>query len=472
MAHALSGDRTVIRRRAVIDQRDLQGNVLAGYGNDFDEALYAFVRVNDPAAGRALVGDLAGRVTNAIPWTSKPTDTLNVALTYDGLRALGVAERYLDTFPEEFRQGMAARAELLGDTAASAPQEWEPGLREGEVHLLITIFAQERAAISRRHAELREQVAAWGSGLTMAPEQRAALLRDSERDVFAREHFGFADGLAQPSIAARGLQRGSKAGPNLRAGQGTPTGRNGWKDVAPGEFVLGYPDEDRQLPDAPAEPLGRNGSFMVVRKLQQHVELFERYLREAAGGDPGLEELLAAKIVGRWRDGTPLSRCPEHPSPELLNDPHRVEWINDFRYASDPQGLRCPLGAHIRRANPRDAFGWEGSLTKRHRIIRRGMPYGDPHHDGGERGLMFVCYQASIARQFEVVQDWLNDGDAFGLADEKDFLVADEDARGRMTIPGGRPMFLSPRPSFVTLRGGGYFFTPGLAALRALAAGL
>jgi Dyp-type peroxidase family len=466
--------------KLVIEQHDLQGNVLAGYGNDFAHALFAFVRIADPTAGRSWLGDLAGRVTNAVPWSTKPGDTLNVALTADGLRALAVPTAILDTFPLDFREGMGTpeRAALLGDTGPSAPAEWEPGLRHGAFDALVTICTRQAEVLEQRRGELLARIGEGRGALKLVHEEHASLMRDPADGAIVREHFGFADGLAQPSIDARGLESGTKAGPNLRPGQGTPMKGGRWQDVAAGEFVLGYADGDGVEPDAPVDPLGRNGSFMVVRKLHQDVARFTGFLAQAAGGDRQRAELLAAKIVGRWKDGTPLIQAPERPPRARREDPDRVARINDFRYADDLGGRRCPLGAHVRRANPRDAFGWEGVLTKRHRIIRRGMPYGQPPtepavDDGEERGLMFVCYQASIGRQFEVIQaHWLNDGDAFGLGGEKDFLLSGEDHEGTMTIPGCKPRFLRPRPSFVTLRGGGYLFTPGLAALRALAAGI
>jgi Dyp-type peroxidase family len=335
--------------------------------------------------------------------------------------------------------------------------------------VLVSVFARKRDVLVRRRDEVRDSLEP-DPGLELVHEIEAALLDHPAEGAFAREHFGFADGLSQPTIAGN-------AGPYSRPGGGTPTEEGGWKDVAPGEFVLGYLDEDGVTSDQPAEPLRQSGSFLVVRKLHQDVALFTRYLKDAAKGDPAREELLAAKIVGRWRDGTPLVLSPNRPDPALATDRGEGGRINDFRYDADPGGRRCPLGAHIRRANPRDALGWNGALTKRHRIIRRGMPYGvQPADravdDGQDRGLMFVCYQASISRQFEAIQaHWLNDGNPFGLGSDRDFLVENEDPRGKMTIQGEPPTFLSPQRSFVTTKGGGYFFTPGVRALRTLAAG-
>jgi deferrochelatase/peroxidase EfeB len=214
---------------------------------------------------------------------------------------------------------------------------------------------------------------------------------------------------------------------------------------------------------------------MIYRKFFMDVVRFTGFLRESARLTGGDEELVAAKVMGRWRDGTPLILSPDRPDPELAADPTRV---NDFRYESDLEGLRCPLGAHIRRANPRDALGWQGSLSLRHRMIRRGVTYGPPPEDpavddGIDRGLVFTCFVASIERQFETVQTaWINDGNVFGLGNDKDFLLGAEDPAGKMTVHGDPPRFLAPQPGFTRVRGGEYLFQPGLAALRAIATGI
>lgn len=455
-----------------VDQRDLQGNILAGYS--FDHALFAVLRVSDPRAGREWLAGCVHQVTTAVPFgDAKPASTLNVAFTHDGLRALGASAAALRSFPLEFRQGMAARAADLGDTGADAPARWEAGLRPGEPHVLVTLTAQDPDALADRRAELRSRAAPESRGLEIVHEQPASVIADPSGARVVREHFGFADGLAQPSIAGVAADDASrKVGPTARAGQGTPV-RGGWADLAPGEFVLGYPDEVGLVASAPIEPLRANGSYMVVRKLRQNVALFTRFMRAAAGGDADAARMLAAKVVGRWHDGTPLAVSPDAPARAAGAEP-----TNDFRYGDDADGMSCPLGAHVRRANPRDGLGFGGKLTARHRMIRRGMPYGPPPddpavEDGLERGLVFVCYQASIARQFEVVQGrWLADGDAFGLGDDADFLLGGEDPAGKMLIQGKRPRVLAPRRAFVTNRGGGYFFAPGIAALRALAAGV
>ena len=242
-----------------------------------------------------------------------------------------------------------------------------------------------------------------------------------------------------------------------------------WRELRLGEFVLGHRDEDGVVP-ARGVPLLYNGTFMVWRKLHQDVALFRRWVRDEAGGDPDEEDWVRAKIVGRWPNGDSLVRTPDGHTPRGKR--------NRFRYSRDKEGLRCPVGAHVRRANPRDGLGWRTERTRRSRLLRRGMPYGAELPEGAleddrqKRGLIFVCLNASIARQFELVQShWLNDGDAFGLGSDRDFLLGRADPAGKMTVPGDPPRFFSPQQQFVRMRGGEYLFVPGMTALEALAAG-
>ncbi|MGI8728995.1 MAG: Dyp-type peroxidase [Solirubrobacteraceae bacterium] len=455
---------------AAIDLRDLQGDILRAYGNSYDHTSYAFVRIAcPPAQARAWFSGLLDHVTTAEPWNDghKPLTTLNVAVTAAGLRALGVSDEVVKSFSEEFCEGMRARAEDLGDVGSSNPAEWEPGLGDGSAHLLLIINAQE-SADHRRALQLMRAAMDDAGGIEIAYQQETAMLKG------AREHFGYADGFAQPAV--EGVSE-SKA-----PGGGVPEPDGRWRALAPGEFVLGYPDEETRddpkgrPPNAPADPLGKSGTYMVWRKLYQDVALWRRVTAAAAklyhGGD---ENKLAAKIVGRWTDGTPLIKHPDKPDPDF---DATAPGANHFRYAEDMSGKLCPLGSHIRRSNPRDALGFEGVLSFRHRMIRRGMPYGEPladdaPDDGADRGLVFVSFQASISRQFEAVQmQWLNDGNIFGLGHDRDFLLGDPaGGRGKMTIQGEPPFFLSPLEAFVKTRGGEYLFVPGLSALSALADG-
>jgi Dyp-type peroxidase family len=446
----------------VIEVADLQGGIVRGYGQRFRHARHLFARVRDPQAARAFLAGVADPVTTEEEWgQDRPATTLNVALSFRALAALGLPGRLLDGFPVEFRAGMAERAELLADE----PSAWDRELDDLEV--LLVVHAQTEAALTREADRWEREVAAADTGLELTHAQPAALLGD------AREHFGFTDGFSQPAI--EGVAREDVPGQGIAYKRLSwwPWSPLRWRAIKPGEFVLGYEDEDGGPAPAPPGPFDRNASFMVWRKLHQDVAAFRAQLA-AQAQRLGLErELLAAKLVGRWPDGSPLALRPDAPDARLGYDKRRA---NDFAYGDDPLGLRCPRGAHVRRTNPRDALGWEGRLSARHRILRRGMPYGPPlaggaDDDGAPRGLVFVCLQASIARQFEIVQSqWCNEGNAFGLGGEADPVTGPPGREIRHLIEGDPPYVASPLRSCVECRGGEYLFVPGIAALRALPA--
>jgi Dyp-type peroxidase family len=447
---------------AVIEVADLQGGIVRGYGSRFGRARHLFARVREPQAACAFLAAVADPLTTAQEWGNEPpATTLNVALSFRALQALALPSRLLESFPPEFREGMARRAELLADE----PQTWDDGLCDLEV--LLVVHAQNEAALTREAERWERALAAADSGLQLASTQDAALFGD------AREHFGFTDGFSQPAI--EGLAREAVPGQGIVYKRPTwwPWSRPRWRAIKAGEFVLGYEDEDRGPAPAPPAPFHRNASFMVWRKLHQDVAAFRAQVA-AQALRLGLDrELVAAKLVGRWPDGSPLALRPDGPDAHLGNDRARA---NDFTYGEDPRGLRCPRGAHVRRTNPRDALGWEGRLSARHRILRRGMPYGPPLPDGAEddgapRGLLFVCLQASIARQFEIVQSqWCNDGNVFGLGREADPVTGPPGREVRHLIEGDPPHVVSALRSCVECRGGEYLFVPGVAALRALPA--
>lgn len=436
----------------MIDTAELQGGLLRGYGHPV--ATWIFASVVDPAAARACLAALADDVTPARDWVAKPPVTRNVALSHRALRALDLPERLLSGFPAEVRAGMAERARLLGDR----PETFDAPLDAIEV--VVSLQAATREALAQAAEATRVRLDA--GGLAVTGEQRGGLLDGS------REHFGFTDGFSQPAIA--GFAR--EAVP----GQGVPYRRLGfgplrWRSLAAGEFVLGAADEDGDPPPAPPAPFDRETTFVVLRKLRQDVAAFRAQIAREAER-VGLDaETLAARLVGRWPDGSPLALRPHGPDARLGNDPVAA---NDFGYADDPAGLRCPRGAHVRRTNPRDALGWAGKLTARHRILRRGMPYGDAlpagaSDDGADRGLMFVSVQASIARQFEIVQQqWCNDGNAFGLGHEPDPIAGPEQWPARALVATSPPRITEPLHSFVACRGGEYLVVPSLRALRAL----
>jgi Dyp-type peroxidase family len=443
----------------LLDRPNIQGFVVRGYRLPY--AGYLFLRIDDAARARAALGEFLPQVITAEHWTDKPASGINLAFSFRGLRALGLDERTLDAFPPEFRGGMAARAQVLGDVGDSAPEHWEAPFRDASAHVLVMVSAKDAAALAERGERVRAAIGRAGGASVVGAQDGAAL-------EGGREHFGYADGFAQPAIEGSGFEP--------QPGEGAAE-KDGWRPIRPGELLLGYPDEQGAItPAPPPDGFGVNGSFLVYRKLRQDVAAFRRMLADAAALYPGGEELLAAKIVGRWRDGTPLDASPDRPDPELARDSRRT---NAFDYAGDPDGLRCPVGAHVRRMNPRRSLPFDGKLVNRHRIMRRGITYGDSlppgtDDDGKDRGVIFMCLQASLARGFEFVQSqWANGGNAFRLAQDQDVIVGPHDTQGpaKMTVPGRPPFFLGPLSRTVTMRGGEYFFTPGINGLRHLAEG-
>jgi Dyp-type peroxidase family len=453
-----------------LDFDDIQGLVARGYGR-LPHAAYLLARIADRAGAGRLLDRLATSVVTTAA-ESRPAQAVNVAFTSSGLRALTGSDRLPEGFAEPFLTGMATpyRSRLLGDVGDNDPGRWRwGGPHSDRVDAVALLFAAD----ADRLAELRGAVVAdaAAAGVSTFRTLTAAELTE-------REPFGFRDGLSQPVLA------------------GLPSDRRG-DVVRDGEFVLGYVNEYGQRTERPLLPpaadperllppdadgsgfsdLGRNGSYLVFRQLQQDVRGFEDYLARAAtvaGGavDEALRDRLAAKLVGRWRDsGAPLTLAPDRDDPDFAA-------VNDFGYhALDADGIRCPVGAHIRRANPRDSLppepGTKASrdVNHRHRVLRRGRAYGG--RDDVERGLYFQCLNTNIARQYEFVQhSWVNDPRFAGLIGVEDPIVGPRvDGPARFDVPAApvRERF-DGLPQFVTVRGGAYFFLPGIRALRFLAA--
>lgn len=446
-----------------VDRTDVQGNVLRGYPHP--HVAYIFLRISDKEQAREALGCLVSDIAHDGDWVQPPPSRINVAFTHSGLVAIGVTPDTFARFPE-FADGMRARAGLhLLDVGANAPEHWQPGLRN-EADVLLTIYG---ATAEERAAELARVEGCLASGGTSP-----VLTQLADCLPGGREHFGFYDGFSQPAFV------GSPTPPRGQGAQRplAPRPLGSWRPIRLGEFVLGHVDEDGVIPGAD-QPILHSGTFMVWRKLQQHVARFERWVRDRAGDDLAAQQILKARIVGRWPDGTSLIRrppparwdtVPVDPSADAAGS----EPDNSFTYAEDPSGVRCPIGAHARRANPRTGLGFRTERTRRHRIIRRGVPYGPaaapaaPHDV--ERGLIFVCFNASITRQFELIQRrWLMDGDTFGLGDDADLLTGLGGTARKMTIQGDRrnpPQFLTADDQFVTTRGGYYLFVPGIAGLH------
>ena len=475
-----------------VDYDDIQGLVRFGYPR-LKQACFLLLRVTNPEAARAWIAQAP--VTSATKLESPPETALHIAFTSAGLRALDLAEDIIEGFSSEFIVGMSSdssRARRLGDLGDSDPGCWQWGGSSHKMpHVMVMLYAM--------HGGLEE----WGSkAMSQAEEgfEQLALLTTSDLDGV--EPFGFVDGISEPTIDWE------RERPARDVELSDYTNRS-----CLGEYLLGYPNEygeytDRPLLDALRDPdailaraedapdradLGRNGSYLVLRQLKQNVADFWRFIDEQVQGDPVRGKELAEAMVGRTMKGEPLMGHPQE-TIDGENDPR-----NTFTYRSDPKGLRCPVGAHIRRSNPRNAdlppgepgfiswaartlgFDAEGlandlvSSTRFHRLLRRGREYGVPPHE--ETGLHFICLGANIARQFEFVQSaWLSGLRFDGSRDESDPLIGNhlprEDGTATntfsMPIDSGPDARVCGLRQFVTVMGGAYFFLPSLRALRYL----
>ncbi|WP_051218507.1 Dyp-type peroxidase [Nocardioides insulae] len=469
------------RPSARIDVDDVQALVMQGYGR-LRGAAYLLLEVTDPIPARSWLAALVGEVTLG---ERRPVGTAtNVAFTATGLGRLGVTDDVLAGFAPEYVEGMtsAHRTRLLGDAGAAAPSAWAWGGPQGpSVDVLVLLYATTAEELTGHVQEQRSRATA--SGL------REVALLDTE-DIGLGEHFGFRDGISQPVLA----------------GTGRPSGD--LHVVAPGEFLLGYPNQHGQAPSSPTvaadddtarllppakddrdrRDLGRNGTYLVMRTLSQDVGAFWRYAdaqtRRADGSsDPAARTSLAARMVGRWPSGAPLTLSPDRDRPELAEQ-------NDFGYHEhDAEGFACPIGAHVRRTHPRDSLpprpGSDTSVEvgKGHRLLRRGRPYGPPvdlgdaltaEEAGDVRGLHFIALCTDIARQFEFISHtWVQNPHFAGLYDDSDPLLGGHTGEGSGFTVQQRPVRRRyvETPAVVTTRGGAYFFLPGARALRYLSGG-
>ena len=487
---------------SMVDYADVQGLVRFGYGR-MTSASYALVRVKNVAAAKAWLR--AAPVTNAVEKSPPPTTALQIAFTAPGLTNLGLPKSVMEGFSREFRTGMSKkfRARLLGDVGRNARKHWDWSGPGSEAHLLVMFFAEHE------HFDSFVQST---KGNTWSDAFEEVIWLDTS-DLDGDEPFGFADGISQPQIDwEQQLER--------------PHTQLEYTNIAAlGEFLLGYRNEygkftDRPLldpdaanaellpaVDAPAKKdLGRNGTYLVMRQLEQDVREFWNFLYEQAGENIADANQLGAKMVGRTRAGDPLVPFQAESIPGT--EPRTVKQ-NQFTYEADPAGARCPFGAHVRRANPRNSdfperrigalrkliimlgFGPKGfyddltSSVRFHRILRRGREYGSelspeealqpPPPGELPRGLHFICLNASISRQFEFLQNaWIASTKFAGLTRESDPLLGTRESipgcpiTGNFTIPGDGTLRqrVSKLPQFVTVRGGAYFFLPSLRALR------
>jgi len=418
-------------------------------------ALYNFITFRTAEAGRNWVNalsDIVGTAKTVMAANETDMRWVSLAFTFNGLRKLGLDETSLATFPEPFRQGMAARAQMLGDTGANHPDNWEDKITSEDLNAVVILFARdknERDRCIKKHDEYLKECP--------GVEILSSLLIEAIPPYdYVHEHFGYRDRLTTPVIEGMGIEP--------TPGSSSPS--------KPGEFFLGYPDESGVIPLQPQpEILSKNGSFLGYRKMREHVGAFREFLK-ANGKTQEEQELVAAKLMGRWRTtGAPLVLCPDKDDRELGFDDHRN---NNFDYEKmDPQGYACPMGAHIRRMNVRDSR--VSRIMNRRLIIRRGGTYGpylpdDVPDDGANRGIAVFGGCADLARQFEfLISVWANDPEFLEL-NERDPFAGSIDGPFEMTIPK-RPIRKKVRGlnAFTTVTGGAYFFMPGIRGLKYLA---
>jgi Dyp-type peroxidase family len=481
-----------------LETSDIQGIVLTGYSH-LPFSCYSFLQITNPSQAKTWLQEILPHVTHS-DWQKlengkalKPKSALNIAISAEGLKQLGFpADSFRQTFPTEFQEDMmeSSRTKRLGDVGINGPENWDAPWYNRAIHLLLILqvsadeFANEPnlslqewrargAEKLHRHCEAHKQKFE-AAGLKEVLCETGYVAQDR------KEHFGFHDGIAQPEI--KGIPKAAKPGQFL---------------VEPGEFLLGYRNEDGNFPPTPTvlaiqdfadvlkdlptpsayKDFGKNGTYLVFRKLYQDVAKYRQHFRNRFPEEQAQARSLAeAKMVGRWPSGAPLVLAPEADAPDLANE-------NNFYYQDkDPHGLKCPMGSHVRRTNPRDSLSTDpkDSLknVNRRQIIRRGVIYGDVlpegqlEDDGQPRGLLFLCLNADIRRQFEFIQQtWINNPYFNNLQNERDPLVGynPDDSDRKMTIPQEPIATKCSLPNFVTMKGGGYFFVPSLSALRFLA---
>ncbi|MCH6200671.1 hypothetical protein MMU07_13890 [Aquiflexum sp. LQ15W] len=494
-----------------LELEDIQGYIIRGYAHMM-YSRFVYLQITDATAAKKWLSKSWEDMTTAVHIHDKSKISykhLNIAFTHKGLSVLGLNEENLNAFSREFRQGMVSphRSRLLGDADSSAPEKWnwgnysgdsdetddfiEPKDRNFPIHLCLMVFGNDKESVDdikkdkivclKYYEELKAKFAE--NGL----EELFSI--DGQTQPDNKEHFGFRDGISQPIIEG--------------------SGRVGPKDdvVKAGEFLFGYENEFGVYPDTPLivkdqgnlnllapdaggsglKDIGRNGSFLVMRQLEQDVHKFWTFLNEKTKNPDGTnneeESLkLGAKIMGRWQSGAPITLFPD-------KDPGVISDINDFGYSKfDPDGLKCPFGSHLRRSNPRESVDDHGvkeslKLSKQHRIIRRARLYGQIFEGSptntnpeGEVGLLFACFNADISRQFEFLQytwgklpkvkELYNDPDPIigvkenpDAEEEQNFTIQD--------LPVNRTV--SDLPRVITVKGGAYFFFPSISTLRYLA---
>jgi deferrochelatase/peroxidase EfeB len=479
-------------KNAPLDLADIQGFILRGYRMPM--VRHFLLTVSAPAEARELLGRLvsgdesdAPQITTAEDWhvgfepgpgdnlseapRRKPDYCLNLGITWPGLLALQLKERAPALSFKSFGAfiaGAAQRAELVGDTGTGGPQNWIGGFGKGGDHVLVTLHAMSPDAMTRYSDRLSVLFAAGNAfrEIWRCDGNAWTEMRDGKPGFTHKVPFGYTDGISMTTI---------RGGPERY----TPDHQ---RPCEPWLFVLREDAENYFVPEPPE--LGLNGSFAVFKMIETDVVGFEEFLQSHKDTiDP---ELLAAKICGRWRNGTPLELSPETDSPPGGIAPDQ---LNNYGYVNedgsgDPRGLRCPVGAHMRRINPRDqpvtGQGKPGGSNNTHRLIRRGLPYGPTYepaqpYDGIKRGLLGYFINSSIENQYEfVLKQWVNDAEFAGAVrlnpKSKDPMIGTQDpAQSIFVIPqanGAPPITVTGFSTFVTTKAAAYCFLPSVTAIK------
>jgi len=435
----------------MLDLHEIQATVLRQRPAPYFGS-HVLLHVDDVRAGREFLRRLTPYVDSAVGWRNAANAWIAVGISYAGLEALGLPQGSLQSFPEPFREGMAARAPHLRDEGVNDPKNWDPSFGNGQVHIGLSVFSDSEEKHRRVLAIASEQYKV--SGVSVLA------IQDFGAQPGDLNSMGYKDGIDQPAI------EGSSVDP--LPGQGQP--------IKAGEFVLGYPGEAGfPLPMPQPDILGQNSTYVGFRKYQTRVGAFNRFL-QANGSTEEERELLAAKLVGRWRSGAPLTLAPEVDNPTLGADSNRN---NDFNYSNDPRGRQAPFGCHIRRMNPRDTKLTRLTDVNLHRLIRRGTTYGPPYDknalseadDQVPHGAYFLFISAKAMDTIEFLQqEWINDGNFIGIGSERDPIIGRQEEGATFTIPR-HPVrrLVHGIETFNVLRGGEYFFMPSISALNWLA---